>query len=161
MPKHRVHLSDKMQTYCGLKPHLLPPGDRWLGAKYKSDAPVKQRCERCFENEAIGLLQPTYMRDMRDAPQDGTRILLKYTVQHYKANYSRHTRHLGPLGASFQSGSWQDDGEKWEECRWVSEKEKTGSDPHWQPWCGNSRTRTTGHISPDHALGWRPLPENE
>jgi len=79
------------------------------------------------------------------APKDGTRILLHYRTMRYCCVLFEHT----------------ETGDKWEECWWVSDKEKTGSDPHWEPWCGEDRTRTTDHISPNRAIEWLPLPVTE
>jgi len=74
---------------------------------------------------------------MTHAPKDGTRILLHYNTRH---------------------SSCQITGTKWEECRFISDKETTGSEPHWEPWNGNEKIRTTHHISPEDALEWRWLP---
>ncbi len=82
-----------------------------------------------------------YMNSMSYAPQDGTRILLQYNVRH------------------FINGSYQKDGAKWEEVRWISDKNQTGSEAHWEPWCGNPRSRSTLHISPEDAIAWVPMPE--
>jgi hypothetical protein len=76
--------------------------------------------------------------DINTAPKDGTRILLHYHVMHY-------------IGRA-----WQRNGTKWEECRW--KETHMGSPAHWEPWCGNPRTRTTDHINPDSAIEWIPLP---
>jgi hypothetical protein len=79
---------------------------------------------------------------MVDAPRDGTRVLLKYKTRAYLNDRA----------------GWGFSGEKWEECRGVSDKDRTGSDPHWQPWCGNARTHTTEHIRDEDTLEWMPLP---
>lgn len=89
---------------------------------------------------------------MEDAPRDGSRVLLKYHVYHYK-------RGRGKVG--FAGGQWERDGEKWEEVRWISDKKATGSDPHWEPWRGNPRTRSTRHVLDEDAIGWLPRPEDE
>lgn len=47
---------------------------------------------------------------------------------------------------------------KWEECRWISDQEQTGSKPHWEPWCGDYRINTTEYINDEDVLGWLPLP---
>lgn len=101
------------------------------------------------------------MRNMKSAPLDGTRILLKYTLVKYQSSYSRHDRHLGPMGARFRSGQWVDSGEKWEEMHWVNKKEETGSDPHWEPWGGSYNSHSTHHVFPDKCLGWLPLPKEK
>lgn len=102
------------------------------------------------------------VRPMSEAPRDGTRILLRYVVFHYR----RPTKEeLGRVSdpqyrrmLSRQS-SWMPDGSKWEECRWIDDRDRTGSPPHWEPWEGNPRTRTTHHISPKDCLGWMELPD--
>lgn len=82
---------------------------------------------------------------MDTAPKDGTRVLLHYRVTPF----------------DFRTYSFRVVGEKWEECRWVDDEKRTGSPPHWEPWCGTKRIHTTEHIHPDHAIGWRPLPSSE
>ena len=67
------------------------------------------------ENKMFNGIQP-----MKTAPKDGTRVLVKYYLI---------------VARGF--GNWVRSGEKWEECRWVSNKENTGSEPHWEPWCGS------------------------
>ncbi len=80
--------------------------------------------------------------DISTAPKDGTRILLQY-----------HTRHFKSYGQPHQVT-----GTKWEECRFFDDKAITGSAPHWEPWTGNDRIRTTNHINPADVLAWLPLP---
>lgn len=81
------------------------------------------------------------MRSMTDAPKDGTRVLLKYTTFGYR------------------NGAWRPGGPKWEECRWMSDQASTGSPPHWEPWCGGPRTRSTDHIKDSDCFGWLPVTE--
>jgi len=77
---------------------------------------------------------------MITAPKDGTRILLHYNVRFY------------------EDGTWPIVGTKWEECRWIADKARTGSEPHWEPWCGRASANTTAHISQEDCLAWLPLP---
>jgi len=71
--------------------------------------------------------------NMDTAPKNGKRILL-----HYKITYNT--------------------GDKWEECRWISDQANTGSKPHWEPWGGAINSSTTHHITEAEAIEWRELP---
>lgn len=80
------------------------------------------------------------MNNMKSAPKDGSNILLKHYIRHY------------------DNGNWSIIGTMWEECRWISNEKETGSKPHWEPWCGNSRIFTTDHIQEEDAIKWLPVP---
>lgn len=82
----------------------------------------------------------TTIERMHSAPRDGTSILLLYRPRLY------------------WGGQWRPTGTKWEQCRWISDKEKTGSAPHWEPWCGSPKVTTTAHIDDEDCLGWMKLP---
>lgn len=89
-------------------------------------------------------LKTPAINPMTSAPKDGTRILLKYTVMHYR-DYE-----------------WQPDGEKWEEAFWDATYEYHTSflkriQGAWKPWCGNPHVHSTETFH--HPLGWIPLPE--
>lgn len=85
---------------------------------------------------------------MIEPPKD-RRILLHFYPRLY---YTR--RNI--LGR--QQGGYENTPEpKWEECRWVDNKEQTGSDAHWEPWTGDSKTHTSEHIRPEQVIGWREL----
>jgi len=71
---------------------------------------------------------------MKKAPQDGSTILLLHVEQ----------LHSGPNGTC------------WQECRWV--EAANGSPDHWEPWCGSANVHHTGHIKPEDALAWMPVP---
>lgn len=86
---------------------------------------------------------------MSAAPMDGRTILLKFRPMHFVH---------GRRGLRGCVGSWRATGMKWEECRWIDDKAHTGSDPHWEPWCGTESTRSTEHISPENCIGWLPVP---
>lgn len=103
------------------------------------------------------------MRPMSEAPRDGTRILLKYVMLHYRKPTREELLRVeaGELRrmASQLGATWMPSGEKWEECFWRDETEATGSPPHWEPWAGSFKTFTTHHIAERHALGWVELPQ--
>lgn len=80
--------------------------------------------------------------DINAAPLDGTRIILLHYVRHFVSHDEIYKR----VGTA------------WVECRFISDKAQTGSDPHWEPWCGNEKPRTTKHIKPEDAIAWLPLP---
>lgn len=106
------------------------------------------------------------MNPMSDAPRDGTRILLKYYVKHYKAWEFRTHRALGSLGARFRDGGWEQDGEKWEEMSWkprnsMEFRHKDDlSEGVWKPWEGNPRSSSTHSVQEEDAIGWLPRPED-
>ena len=76
-----------------------------------------------------------------EAPTDGTRIL----VRHYKYHY--HGRH-----------GWKKAPEPvWTEVRWVNDRPRTGSQPHWEEWTGNPRVSSSNHIKPEDCLCWCPV----
>ena len=85
------------------------------------------------------------MNPMETAPQDGTRILLKFWPYHYQGSPAR-----------WSSGYFRTPEPKWEECRWVPAW--MGSEGHWQPWTGKETTTTTEHIRPVDTIGWMPVP---
>lgn len=88
------------------------------------------------------------MNSMDTAPQDGTRILLKYWPKHYKS-YHR----------SYPSAIWLRTPEpKWEEFHYV--KSGLSLQPRWEAWTGDPRTSTTHSVHPDDCIGWLPLPED-
>lgn len=74
------------------------------------------------------------MLDMRTAPRDGTRILIKCQTFGYVREMGRYT----PSGT------------KWQECRF--------KDGKWVVWCGNARTQSTESVDP---WGWAPSPNGE
>lgn len=82
------------------------------------------------------------IHSMATAPQDRTII-----VQYYPSHF--HSWEVGYVNTSYP---------KWEEVRWISDKEQTGSEPHWEPWCGELTVRSTNHISPGQCLGWVEVP---
>lgn len=79
---------------------------------------------------------------MHSAPLDGTRILLHHLVLYLDDRTFEPYLH----------------GSVWQECRWIDDKDKTGSDAHWEPWCGRPHTRSSDHVSSWEALEWMPLP---
>jgi len=81
------------------------------------------------------------IKQINTAPKDGSRVLVKFKMVRIDRNRKTVI-----------------DGEKWEECRWVSNKDSTGSEPHWEPWCGSERY-ITDHIKDENCLGWVELPD--
>lgn len=79
---------------------------------------------------------------MDSAPKDGTRVLLRYYPRYYSFKREQYER-AGPI---------------WQECRWRSDRARTGSDPHWEPWLGDSRLNTTAFIGEADAIEWLPNP---
>jgi len=69
---------------------------------------------------------------MKDAPKDGTRILL-----HYKTS-------------AYCMGSWLEMGEKWEDARWI--------DGRFEAWAGSDNIRSSS-IMDKNVIGWMDLPE--
>ena len=67
------------------------------------------------------------------ALKDGTRILL-----HYKTT-------------GYYMGSWLENGDKWEEARWI--------DGSFEVWAGNEDTRSSDTIDDKRIIGWNYLPE--
>ena len=74
-------------------------------------------------------------------PKDGQRVLLQYYDQGFNYHSQRYERYPEP---------------KWEECWWC-DKDLGGSDPHWQPWCGTYKSRSTKHILDEDVVNWRSL----
>lgn len=77
--------------------------------------------------------------EMKEAPRDGSRILLHYHIRNYIRN------------------AWRRAGTKWEECRWRF-RDLGGFVPHWEPWCGADEIHTTDNIAEVDAIEWLPLP---
>jgi len=90
------------------------------------------------------------MNLMSDAPQDGQCILLLFWPRLYKNKRVKGINFNGYERTTFP---------KWEECRWISNEARTGSPPHWEPWCGEKNTYSSQHINNKDAIGWLPVPE--
>lgn len=75
--------------------------------------------------------------DINNLPKDGRTVLIQYSCKDWKGR---------PKGT------------KWEECRWVSRQEQTGSPPHWEPWCGSADTSCTHHIPERDVVAAMPVP---
>lgn len=83
-------------------------------------------------------------------PPKDRRVLIKYRPLYY---------HAAETWTSMGGGEWLPSDEPcWVECRWVDNKEKTGSDPHWEPWTGNQNTFSSDHIKPFQVIDWSELP---
>lgn len=75
--------------------------------------------------------------DMKDAPIDGSRVLLHYHVMQYTRSSSGWHH-------------WERQGTKWEECRWL--------DGMWTPWCGVADVFTTKRIKEEDCIEWMEAP---
>lgn len=103
------------------------------------------------------------MNHIKDAPKDGTRILLCYFPLHFNR--------WRPKGSRFIEEGYRPTKEpKWEECFWDKDHIGTRRSPEpggayeqyrgrWTPWCGNPQVKSTQTISEEHIVGWLPVPE--
>jgi hypothetical protein len=82
-----------------------------------------------------------------EPPKDGSCVLLHYRTRHY----------------SFRTGKYEHSGTKWEQCQWVVPGGiiPVINEPHWSPWCGNSRLTCTDRIQQEDVLDWMPVPANQ
>ncbi len=143
--KHFIMSSDTFYLCKGI--HVEPP-DLWIGqctfsnytistspgpfvAPQGFDFVVRQR-----EHLLDAFLTYSGRRHMKDAPRDGTRILLEFVE-----SYQPMVKERSVI----------------EEVYWRSE-DLGGSQPGWRKWCGSKSTQSTQWYDPRRCMGWYPNP---